>query len=693
METDSTPRLTQIDPPPLPDHCRSPADRRVWSTPPPIADKLSESASPLCIEARPRQSDQHRAFRVWIGSVTSHGLLLVVFWFLLAPVNLGGVGVLTIVLRLAEEDQEVLQFDPIVTSIEAVSASDAAPVEPLPLVPVAPLQTAPSTDPDAAAVENPDQPLHGDAAQGSAQGGSFFGIEADGHEFVYIVDMSGSMRGRRYRRATSELVRSVRGLRESQRFYVLLFSNNTVQMFGKSQSHPETIPATEENKANLESWLQTAYRGGGTDPRDSLRVALRMRPSAIFMLSDGEFDTPAKSKKSLLGNNVDAFSVIAAATEQTPVHAIAFEDERSRANMKRIASMTNGTYRFTKFDTEEDAQVMLAHARAAHARGDRETAARHMQDVIEFAGTTPSGQAARREYLQWLDESAAAALRRGQVKSAAQTLAEMAEIDPEAEFTADQQQQLIDALINPPSGSADHTATLAMLSEVVDRSPKSKAAAQILAPLAQQHFDEARQLAGAGKPADALRELEVVLNKYGRASAAKPCAALHKEIADRMMRRFDKLRTANDDRTAAEYVCSLVDQLRGTNVEPWAKQAAEQLAHEMLIKLRDARAQGDRETADRIDEQINQGFASHQIFRRINSRLMRSEARARTILRQASQYERLGKTDRAIDQYDLILRDHPVSLAAPKARDRLSSLRYEPPQSDNEQLLEMMLAQ
>ena len=52
---------------------------------------------------------------------------------------------------------------------------------------------------------------------GSARG-SFFGIEAGGHEFVYVLDVSGSMQGRRFDRASEELLRSVEQLGPHQRF-------------------------------------------------------------------------------------------------------------------------------------------------------------------------------------------------------------------------------------------------------------------------------------------------------------------------------------------------------------------------------------------------------------------------------------------------------------------------------------------
>ena len=56
--------------------------------------------------------------------------------------------------------------------------------------------------------------------------GSFFGINASGQKFVYVIDKSGSMKGRRYERATGELMASVERLNDSQYFYVMMFSSD-----------------------------------------------------------------------------------------------------------------------------------------------------------------------------------------------------------------------------------------------------------------------------------------------------------------------------------------------------------------------------------------------------------------------------------------------------------------------------------
>ena len=74
---------------------------------------------------------------------------------------------------------------------------------------------------------------------------------------------------------------------------------------------------------------------------------MRIKPSAVFMLSDGEFqESKGIRRGGLLVGGGDAYSIVAASKGVIPVHAIAFEDPRSCRNMKRLAEVSGGEYRF-----------------------------------------------------------------------------------------------------------------------------------------------------------------------------------------------------------------------------------------------------------------------------------------------------------------------------------------------------------
>jgi hypothetical protein len=179
-----------------------------------------------------------------------------------------------------------------------------------------------------------------------SEGASFFGTEAPGHQFVYVVDTSPSMNiglGRgpggasRLIRALAELRASIQRLSPEHAFYVILFNGRTRRMFDDNTIRPQALAATPENKHRLDDWLVSVRTGESTDPRPALRLGLAMRPSAVFLLSDGLFDVPEASVLEVI--NRHNFG-------GTPIYTIAYEDDRCCLTMQRIALATAGEYRF-----------------------------------------------------------------------------------------------------------------------------------------------------------------------------------------------------------------------------------------------------------------------------------------------------------------------------------------------------------
>ena len=192
--------------------------------------------------------------------------------------------------------------------------------------------------------------------QGSGPGASFFGTVAYGDQFVYVVDISTSMdrgqglsasEGSRFVRAMAELRSSIERLAPKQSFYVILFNGQTRRMFDDTAIFPKTLEATPENKARLNEWLATIRTGEWTDPRAALKLGLSMRPSALFLLSDGEFNgEQQRLNAGLLKGNPSVSQVIESQNRGTPIHTIAYEDKSSCKQMEQIARSTGGEYQF-----------------------------------------------------------------------------------------------------------------------------------------------------------------------------------------------------------------------------------------------------------------------------------------------------------------------------------------------------------
>lgn len=180
----------------------------------------------------------------------------------------------------------------------------------------------------------------------------FFGTSASGRRFIFILDVSGSMQARggaRFDRARDELIASVSRLREDQHFYVYLFNWSTFPMFGPSNDPGQLIPANAENIAKLKTWLYAIVPQSGTDPRAALLGAHSMQPDAIFLLSDGQFNTPPRTDPTR-GWDASLFSVFDLLSRpdlpKVQINTIAFEDVVASQGMQRIAASTEGQFRF-----------------------------------------------------------------------------------------------------------------------------------------------------------------------------------------------------------------------------------------------------------------------------------------------------------------------------------------------------------
>lgn len=175
---------------------------------------------------------------------------------------------------------------------------------------------------------------------GTGEGGPgipFFGTHAAGDSFVYVVDMSGSMQGARFRRAIVELNRSIVKLKSEQKFFVIFFNDQAFPMF---YPRPErglvAASATMKGKANR--WIRSRIPTSVTNAIPALEMALQLKPDAIFFLTDGELPDAADVQEMLHRRN----------TERVVIHTIAFENADGEGTLQAIAKDNGGTYRFVK---------------------------------------------------------------------------------------------------------------------------------------------------------------------------------------------------------------------------------------------------------------------------------------------------------------------------------------------------------
>ncbi len=180
----------------------------------------------------------------------------------------------------------------------------------------------------------------GSGGAGSGGGGQksgrakFFGAQAQGDRFVFVVDNSRSMVDGRMETALLELTRSVEALTPKQFFYVILYSDKAYALF-HPQPADQLLPATPENKQRLRNWITTVQLCYGGRVLDAIELAASLEPQAVFLLSDGLIG--ASAMQSLIGPHERKFVL----------HTLGMTVPNAEAatNLSAIARAHRGTFR------------------------------------------------------------------------------------------------------------------------------------------------------------------------------------------------------------------------------------------------------------------------------------------------------------------------------------------------------------
>lgn len=184
----------------------------------------------------------------------------------------------------------------------------------------------------------------GYASAGDGKGGAaFFGVKAGGIKFVFMVDGSRSMARNGWEFARQELIDAVDRLKPEQRFYVILFADKDYRMFGPKSESPTLMAPTLENKAKLRRWLYNFELVLQTKPLSSVRFAFKLKPDAIYLLTDGQFSDGTESFLKENNRREDAYDGI---VPRVVVHTIGFSSTNGQNLLSRIAKDNGGTYRF-----------------------------------------------------------------------------------------------------------------------------------------------------------------------------------------------------------------------------------------------------------------------------------------------------------------------------------------------------------
>ncbi len=162
-------------------------------------------------------------------------------------------------------------------------------------------------------------------------GATFFGLQARGGKFVYVVDRSASMANGRLDAARNELFHSIESLTSRMSFFIIFYDVDYLKMEAEG-----LVKASRHNREIYFEWARTVPAAGSTDPTKAIQFALRLKPDAIWLLSDGEFENDSVVDQIRATNQIS----------RIPIHTIAFADNSGEDSLRLIARQNRGNYRF-----------------------------------------------------------------------------------------------------------------------------------------------------------------------------------------------------------------------------------------------------------------------------------------------------------------------------------------------------------
>jgi hypothetical protein len=228
----------------------------------------------------------------------------------------------------------------------------------------------------------------GSGSGGGGKGGSavsFFGVSDMATRVAIVMDVSDTMFDRqpgKFDAVKQEAAKLVQGLGINTLFNIIIYEGGSVAMF------PDMQPATDANKQKAATWIQSVdggrdkrgmsyrgayskmgtglYEGGGTRTDTALKQALAMRPSTIFLITDGEMSRRGgpggdqkDDKKDDQSGDIDERELLSIVGEgqkplETParIHVIHFLTKAARdeeeKTLRSVARRNDGRFRQVK---------------------------------------------------------------------------------------------------------------------------------------------------------------------------------------------------------------------------------------------------------------------------------------------------------------------------------------------------------
>ena len=176
----------------------------------------------------------------------------------------------------------------------------------------------------------------GSASSGDGASQGFFGSQAAGTRFVYVIDSSGSMNHPHPSEAKTrfgvlklEMMNAIRGTAPDEKFFMIFFNTTALPMPARSLQ-----PGLPKTELRFLRWMSSINADGDTDPSDALMLALRLNPDVIYFLTDGAF------KYRVL------LDITKANRGRVAIHTFCFGDKTGEKLLRELAQKNRGRYTF-----------------------------------------------------------------------------------------------------------------------------------------------------------------------------------------------------------------------------------------------------------------------------------------------------------------------------------------------------------
>jgi len=179
----------------------------------------------------------------------------------------------------------------------------------------------------------------------TSSSGKFFGAGAGGNYFCYVVDSSGSMRGRAWESAKLELMRSLTTLAPTQRFYIVFFAQSVSALPepGGSQPAQSGLVASPENIDHARRWIDSVKLDRGGPPNEALQLAIEREPDAIYLLTDGVTQADVCGFLRKINRVSD---VVSGEQVRVPIHTIAYHSLDGQQLLRQLARENAGEFHY-----------------------------------------------------------------------------------------------------------------------------------------------------------------------------------------------------------------------------------------------------------------------------------------------------------------------------------------------------------